>query len=85
MDSNTTIKRLTKRIDGYIARECPYPQNYIGNVPCYGSIVPCYGCIDRTKCNALIMERLAQYEDLGMSPDELKTFIAAKKLKEGKI
>ena len=32
----------------------------------------CYGCADRTKCNYAVFEKLAEYEDIGYSPDELK-------------
>ena len=59
--------RLTQRIPKRVVRVCHYPTNQ------EYSNVPCYGCVDRTKCSADILERLAQYEDTGLTPDEIKT------------
>ncbi len=55
--------RLLKRTKYGIERVCHYPKNQEwGNAPCYG-------CADRVKCNHDIFERLAQYEDTGLTPD----------------
>lgn len=51
------MDRLTKREDGYIRRVCHYPENQYGDSPCYN-------CIDRTRCNKDLFERLALYEDM---------------------
>lgn len=55
--------RKTRRTEYGIERVCHYPKNQ------EWSNVPCYNCVDRTKCNADIYERLAQYEDTGLMPD----------------
>jgi len=60
--------RLTRRYKDLVSRECHYPRNE------EYSNVPCYNCVDRTKCNADIFERLAQYEDSGYKPEDLARF-----------
>lgn len=57
--------RLTRRDQYGVSRECHYPKNQE-----YGN-TPCYNCVDRTKCNADIFERLARYEDTGLLPEEI--------------
>lgn len=57
--------RLTRRYKDLVSRVCHYPKNE------EYSNVPCYNCVDRTKCNADIFERLAQYEDSGFKPEDL--------------
>lgn len=66
-DIEKTWKKLRRHPDGSLERECHYPinQDY--------SNVPCYNCVDRTKCNADIFERLAQYEDTDLTPDEVSS------------
>ena len=55
--------RLLKRTKFGVERVCHYPKNQEwGNVPCDG-------CADRAKCNHDIFERLARYEDTGLTPD----------------
>lgn len=51
------MNRLTKRSDGYVERNCQYPENLVGEIPCFN-------CTDRTKCNDDIFLKLAEYEDL---------------------
>lgn len=62
--------RLTRRYKDLVSRVCHYPRNL------EHSNVPCYNCADRTKCNADIFERLAQYEDSGYKPDDLLRYRA---------
>ena len=57
--------RLTRRDQYGVQRECHYPRNRE-----YGNVF-CTNCVDRTKCNADIFERLAQYEDTGLLPEEI--------------
>lgn len=57
--------RLTRRDKYGVQRECHYPRNRE-----YGNVF-CTNCVDRTKCNADIFERLAQYEDTGLLPEEI--------------
>lgn len=64
--------RLTERTLSRIVRVCHYPKNRD-----YDN-APCYNCVDSTKCFSDILERLAQYEDTGLLPEEIK------KLKEEK-
>lgn len=51
------MDRLTQRREGYIIRVCHYPENQFADNSCLG-------CVDRTKCNADLFERLATYEDM---------------------
>lgn len=60
--------RLTRRYKDLVSRVCHYPRNE------EYSNVPCYNCVDRTKCNADVFERLAQYEDSGYKPEDLARF-----------
>ena len=53
------MDRLTKRDEFGISRVCHYPDRD-GDKLLYN---PCYGYTHRTKCNADIFERLAQYDD----------------------
>ena len=55
--------RLTKRIPGGIARECwrAQPKDDMGY----------YGCVERQECNVKMVERLAEYEDTGLTPEEI--------------
>lgn len=53
---------LLKNRRGGVERICHY-----GHQDC-----TCYDCIDRTKCNADIFEKLAVYEELGKTPEELR-------------
>jgi len=55
--------RKTRRNELGIERVCHYPKNQ------EWSNVPCYNCVDLTRCNADIYERLAQYEDTGLTRD----------------
>lgn len=55
--------RLLKRTEFGVERVCHYLANQ------EQSNVPCYNCIDRTRCNADIFERLVRYEDTGLTPD----------------
>lgn len=55
------MDRLTKRIDGGVERVCHHKAD--------GSL-ECFACRKRTQCNAAIFERLAEYEDTGMTPAE---------------
>lgn len=56
--------RLTKRGDGFVERNCQYPKNLQGEIPCYN-------CIDRVKCNADLILRLAEYEDTELTPEQI--------------
>lgn len=58
------MPRLTKRGDGFVERNCQYPQNLQGEMPCFN-------CIDRTKCNADLILRLAEYEDAELTPEQI--------------
>ena len=55
------LDRLTERNEFGIDRVCYYPKKMQN--------MTCYSCLDRTKCNADIFERLAEYEDTGLSPE----------------
>lgn len=59
------IDRLLGKDGECVYRICHYPENQVGNAPCYG-------CADRAKCNHDIFERLAAYEESGLSPEEIK-------------
>lgn len=56
---------LLKHHRGGVERICHY--GHLDNT--------CYGCIDKTKCNADIFERLADYEQLGKTPEELRRIL----------
>ena len=58
--------RLTERTLSLIVRVCHHPKNQDY------SNVPCYGCPDAHLCFKEILERLAQYEDTGLLPDEIQ-------------
>lgn len=56
-----TKHRIQSWVDEFgIDRVCYYPKKMQN--------MTCYSCCDRTKCNAKIFERLAEYEDIGLSP-----------------
>jgi len=57
------IDRLLKRTKYGIERVCHYPESRCGTAPCYN-------CPARTKCNADLFERLAEYEDKAVLADK---------------
>ena len=59
------IDRLLEKNGDLIQRICHYPENQVGNAPCYG-------CAKRTQCNQDIFERLLAYENSGLSPEEVE-------------
>ena len=60
---------LKRNDDGSILRICHFPDEVYGKqFVNYG----CFGCKNRTKCNQAIFERLAQFEEIGYEPEELK-------------
>lgn len=78
----TELDRLTRRIE-------PNVGNGIGieRVCHYGkdrSEVGCYGCVERTKCNHDLFQRLALYEDTGLSPERVEALIRILKGREAK-
>lgn len=59
--------RLTKRNPYGIERVCHRRERK--------DPIGCYGCVDRAKCNADILEKLTQYEDTGLTPEEIKLLL----------
>lgn len=58
-----TLKRLTKRTVGGIARVCWSDK--------HKEVVGCYGCSELPECNSKMFERLAEYEDTGLTPEQI--------------
>ena len=65
--------RLTEKTTSRIVKVCHYPKNRDY------SNAPCYNCADSSKCFFDILERLAEYEDTGLLPEEIKDLKSAKK------
>lgn len=59
------IDRLLSRNGDVIERVCHYPEYREGDIPCYG-------CVKRPTCNHDLFERLYQYEETGLSPEEIE-------------
>lgn len=59
---------LKRNSQGGIDRVCRHPDVDQGKV----LAGECLGCTNRTRCNAEIFERLAQYEESGLEPDLVK-------------
>ena len=63
------MERLLYRHEiGGIHRICHHPAHREGDAPCYN-------CPSRAKCNAAIYTKLADYEELGYTPEELSVLI----------
>lgn len=68
--------RLTERTLSHVVRVCHHPKNQDY------SNVPCYNCSDAHICFKEILERLAQYEDTGLLPEEIEKIGEKVNLKE---
>ena len=64
VDPEPQMWRLTDRDEFGVGRVCRYYAKDRGEILCYG-------CVQRTRCNADLIERLARYEDTGLLPEEI--------------
>ena len=64
-EEEITMVRLTRIEKGRAVRNCQYPENWVGEIPCYG-------CADRSNCDRDILEKLARYENTGLEPEQIK-------------